>query len=444
MSKNKVGIEWNKFFEIQLVFFVIPTILFYLIAQVVPSFLHYMYYFIITLFSVQAMLSFTYSTSGLLHKLANCKDVCPNTDPPRTTFIVSAYLPNEIDVVEETLLNILKKVERPKDGIEVILAYNTPRMEPVEKMLNELAIEYPELILANAHGSRSKSENLNYSLQIASGEIIALLDADHIVNGDCLKRAYKWLATGYDAVQGRCKIRNGRDSVVSGIVEIEFEGIYGIAHYAKSLLFDAALFGGSNGYWKSSVIKELGFNTDVLTEDIETTLRATLKGYKIVHDRDIVSMELAPTYVGALWHQRKRWAQGWYQCSVKYQVPILKSKVLNFRKKFSWTTLLLWRVFYDTMTHFLFPTVLAFWLYNNRVDFPVNYYISFSIGAVLLSGPYETFAAYLNSSKPRASVLQFVAYACVTFPYTLLKNTIQVVAIRDELLGEKKWMITKR
>ena len=163
-----------------------------------------------------------------------------------------------------------------------------------------------------------------------------------------------------------------------------------------------------------------------------------------MHDRDIISRELAPTSIGALWHQRKRWAQGWYQCSVKYQMPILKSKFLSFRKKFSWTTLLLWRVFYDIMTHFLFPTVLAFWLNSGMVAFPVNYYISFSISAVLLSGPFETFAAYFNSSKPRATPLHFLAYACLTFPYTLLKNTIQVVAIRDEIMGEKKWMITKR
>ena len=100
---------------------------------------------------------------------------------PKTTFIVSAYLPNELEVIEEALLNILERIQRPDAGIELILAYNTPQMERIEPRLRELAYKWPELILANAYGSRSKSENLNYALEIASGEMIVLLDADHLV-----------------------------------------------------------------------------------------------------------------------------------------------------------------------------------------------------------------------------------------------------------------------
>ncbi|MBF0121812.1 MAG: glycosyltransferase family 2 protein [Candidatus Omnitrophica bacterium] len=220
--------------------------------------------------------------------------------------MVSAYLPNELDVVEDTILNILQRVERPAMGIEVFLAYNTPHMEPIELRLRELAYKWPELILANAYGSKSKSENLNYALDMASGEMIVLLDADHLVMPDCLASAWRWLDGGYSAVQGRCKIRNGKASLVSALVEVEFEAIYGISHHSKSWLFDSALFGGANGYWRASVIKKMKFRKDRLTEDIDLTLRATLEGNHLVHDRSIVSTELAPITVGGLWFQRKR------------------------------------------------------------------------------------------------------------------------------------------
>jgi cellulose synthase/poly-beta-1,6-N-acetylglucosamine synthase-like glycosyltransferase len=298
--------------------------------------------------------------------------------------------------------------------------------------------------LANAYGSRSKSENLNYALDMASGEMIVLLDADHLVMKDCLARAWRWFLKGYDVVQGRCKIRNGSAGPVEALVEVEFEAIYGISHHAKSKMFHSTLFGGTNGYWRASVIKAMKFNKDRLTEDIDLTLRAILSGKKFVHDRSLVSSELAPEGISGLWFQRKRWAQGWFQCSLRYQWGILKCRYLNISQKFMWTTLLMWRVFYDVVSHFLWPIVFAYWLYRGTVDFPMNEFIWFALIFTLLSGPFEAAVAFKNASQPRASVWRFLHYAFFAFPYTLFKNTIQVVAIRDELLKQREWVVTKR
>ncbi len=444
MGEKKRAVEWSKIFEILLILLVIPTLIFYLIGLRKPAFLNYSYYFLVSLFIFQAGLSYMYSLSafrrGAFKELPTAKHIVL----PKTTFIVSAYLPNELEVIEDTLLNILERIQRPEAGIELILAYNTPHMEEIEPRLRELAYKWPELILANAYGSKSKSENLNYALEIASGEMIVLLDADHLVAPDCLKLAWRWLDEGYNVVQGRCKIRNGKSSPVCSLVEVEFEAIYGISHYAKSRLFDSTLFGGTNGYWRSSVIKEIKFSPDRLTEDIDATLRAILQGNHIVHDRNIISTELAPETLAGLWFQRKRWAQGWFQVSVKYQIAILKSKFLNILQKFMWTTLLMWRVVYDILSHLLFPVVFAFWLTRGKIDFPMNSFIWFALFFVMLSGPFEALVAYKNASLPRAPVWQYFYYAFCAFWYTLFKNTIQVVAIKDELLGKREWVVSKR
>jgi cellulose synthase/poly-beta-1,6-N-acetylglucosamine synthase-like glycosyltransferase len=310
--------------------------------------------------------------------------------------------------------------------------------------LKELALKWPELVLTNAYGSKSKSENLNYALELASGEMIVLLDADHVVRSDCLKRAWRWLEQGYDAVQGRCRIRNGGDSIVAGLVEVEFEAIYGVSHYAKSLVFDAALFGGSNGYWKASVLKSLKFRHDMLTEDIDATLRSLLEGRKIVHDRSIISEELAPTSFMRLWYQRKRWAQGWFQVSMKHQWGVLRSEYLSLRQKFYWTILLYWRVFYDVVSHFLFPIVFGYWLYKGGVALPMTPFIWFAVLFTMLSGPFETLAAFRSAVRPIPSYLRYVIYAFIAFLYTMLKNWVQLVAIRDELLGAREWIISPR
>ena len=444
MDKRKKTIEWGKILEILLIFLVIPTGVFYLLALRWPAFLNHAYYLFVWLFVFQAGLSYMYSLVAFKRKRFKELPSAGHIRLPKTTFIVSAYLPNELEVIEGTLLNILEHIERPELGIEVMLAYNTPHMEGIEPRLRELAYKWPELILANAYGSKSKSENLNYALETASGEMIILLDADHLVASDCLRRAWRWLDEGYSVVQGRCKIRNGRKSPVSALVEVEFEAIYGVSHYARSRLFDSALFGGTNGYWRSSVIKGLKFKTDRLTEDIDTTLRAILQGDRIVHDRSIISTELAPEGLTGLWFQRKRWAQGWFQCSLAYQMDILRSKVLNVFQKFMWTTLLMWRVIYDILSQFLFPVVFAFWLTRGKIEFPMDTFLWFALFFVMLSGPFESIAAYKNASIPRARLWQYIYYAFLAFWYTLLKNMIQVVAIRDELLGKRDWVISRR
>lgn len=444
MKRSGKWIEWDKILEVILVFLVLNTIMFYYIEKPAPYILWIGYYFTITLFALQALLSFSYSLGAIWHRKFEDLEASRDVVPPKTTFIISAYLPNELDVIEGTILNILKNVERPKDGIEIILAYNTPKMQGIEPRLKELALEWPELILANAYGSKSKSENLNYSIDMASGEMIVLIDADHRPSPDCLKKAWRWLEKKYDIVQGRCKIRNGGDSLITRLIEVEFEIIYGVNHFAKSAIFDSTLFGGSNGYWKRSVLKEIRFNKNMLTEDIDGTLRAILKGKKIFHDRTIVSTELAPSTLGGLWYQRKRWAQGWFQVSLKYQLPILFTEHLNVFQKFLWTTLLFWRVFYDLMTHFLFPIVFAFWLNQGYVSFPMSPYVWFCVIITLTSGPFETLTAYIDADKPKSPALRYIFYALMTFPYTLFKNTLQVVAMRDELLGQKEWVISER
>ena len=443
MKRNK-RFEWLKIIEVIVILIIIPTFIFYWLSFVSLLILKIIYYFIVSLFVMQSFYSILNSLSALFLDNFYLSETSSYDDIPKTTFIVSAYLPNELDVIEETLLNILTNIIRPRAGIEIILAYNTPHTMEVEKHLLNMAYKYPELILANAWGSKSKSENLNYVLGMASGKMIVLLDADHLPEADCLSKAWWWLDKGYDAVQGNCKVRNSGINLLTGLIEIEFEVIYGVAHHAKTMLFESALFGGSNGYWKSDVLKSVKFRPDRLTEDIDATIRSLLGGFDIVHDRNIVSSELAPHSFKALWHQRKRWAQGWFQVSVTYQKDVFKTEFFNFKQRMLWTMLFAWRIFFDIFCHFIYPVVFAYWLYNGFISFPMNPFIWFAMIITLCSGPFEALAAYRIASKPRSSYLRYLAYALLALPYTMFKNMIQVVAILDELLGKREWLVTQR
>ena len=444
MASRPRRIEWRKVGEVVLVFTVLPTIAFYLLGLRWPIVLIVAYYSVVSLFVLMAAWFYLDSIGGIVSRRFHELPSAQGQPVPKTTFIVSAYLPNELEVIETTLLHVLHDVERPADGIEVILAYNTPELTGLEPRLNALAREFPELILANTYDSRSKSENLNYALGLASGQMIVLLDADALVATDSLWRAWRWLDEGYDAVQGRCVIRNGDKPGPPRLVAVEFEYMYGISHPSKSLLFDTALFGGSNGFWRASCLKTLGFRTDRLTEDIDLTLRALLSGRRIVHDRSIVSTEEAPETWGTLWFQRKRWSQGWFQCSLAYQWSVLRSKYLTFRNRLLWGRLLMWRVFYDIVSQFLFPNLIAFWLLQDKVTFPMNGYIWFALIFTLASGPFEAAAAFRNAVRPRGPIRRYLYYGLMAFPYTLFKTLVNSAAVLDELRGHREWVVSPR
>ncbi|MGB3138098.1 MAG: glycosyltransferase family 2 protein [Nodosilinea sp.] len=369
---------------------------------------------------------------------------CPYPiDPvPRCSFLVAAYLPNEQDIIVETLQHLLFHVERPAGGLEIILAYNTPVDLPIEVELSQLARKHPELTLLRVD-SRSKAENINAALDIATGEIACVLDADHHPGADCFRRAWHWIAQGYAVVQGRNVIRNYNENFLTQNVAIEFEQLYGISHAAKSFLTDSSIFGGSNGYWRTDVLKRIRFDPSRLTEDIDASLRSLLNGYKILHDRSIVTSELAPTSLKTFWFQRKRWAHGWLEVSLLYQRRLWRSPYFNRWQKFYWTYLLYYCESFALISLQLLPVLLAALLVPSAVLGQMRLYFLIAGGFTLFSGVYQILAAAKVASRPYS--LSHYAKHLLFLPfYVTLKNSIAIVAIYDYLNGEHTWVVTPR
>lgn len=111
-------------------------------------------------------------------------------------------------------------------------------------------------------------------------------------------------------MQGRCVVYNTNESFLARLIAVEFDKIYAIAHPGRSRMFDFGLFCGSNGWWRSDVIRDLKMDGDMLTEDIDSALRAYGSGKNAVHDMNVISYEMAPNTLAAFWKQRMRWTQG--------------------------------------------------------------------------------------------------------------------------------------
>ncbi len=365
---------------------------------------------------------------------------------PFTSVVVVAYLPNEQGIIEDTLLHWLTQVTPPATGWEIILAYNTPTPLPVESRLQALAQRYPALVLLPVAQSHSKAENLNRALQIVRGEMTGIFDADHHPAADCLDRAWPWLSQGrYDVVQGRNMVRNAEDSWLTQLIAVEFECIYGVSHYGRSLLADTALFGGSNGYWRTAALRQVGFHPTCLTEDIDATVRGVVGGHRLVHDPAIVTTELAPDNLRGLWLQRQRWSQGWLEVAGRHLGRVLRSPHLDAVQKPYWALMLLFSQCFYPLVWQVVPMLLSIFVSDHDRDLEFETLNLVLMGLLTVSVVLQV--AVAMGQRPAGSTYtrrHGLLYCLLSPVYFWLKVLVGMVALVNHLCGSRVWHVTAR
>ena len=367
------------------------------------------------------------------------------TSYPEGSAIVVAYLPNETTTVVETLECLLAQ-DYP-GTLEVILAYNTPRRLPIEQDLARMAAEDPRLILLRVGDSTSKAQNINAALQVVHGELIGIFDADHRPMATAFRRAAAWLASGVDVVQGRSVVRNGGTNWLARMVAVEFEGIYAVAHPGRAALHTFGIFGGSNGFWRAEVLNRLRMRPDMLTEDIDISIRAVFAGVRIAVDPLLISEELAPLTPMALWSQRIRWSHGWHQVSRRQAGRIWRTEALSVRQRLGASFLLGWREAYPWVAAQMVP-ILAFTLlvrphFQVRWLAPVFLVTTLYVSAV---GPVQAlFAWRLAVPELRKRRWWWWEYVLLTgILFGEFKALVNRAAHLRELVGDRAWQVTPR
>ncbi|WP_368396486.1 glycosyltransferase [Streptomyces sclerotialus] len=365
---------------------------------------------------------------------------------PPAAAIIAAYLPNEAATIVDTVESFLR-LDYP-DDFEVVLAYNTPHPLPIEDTLREIAARDPRLVLLPVAGSTSKAQNVNAAVTRVRGEFVGIFDADHHPARDAFRHAWHWLSHGYDVVQGHCVVRNGDSSWVAKLVAVEFEAIYAVSHPGRTRLYGFGVFGGSNGFWRTDLLARTRMHGSMLTEDIDSTMRALGEGARFAVDRTLISRELAPTMLKPLWNQRSRWAQGWLQVSLKHLWRSLRSPRFTPRQKAGLLVLLGWREVQPWLTLQMLPVLMyAVWQAGGPggLDWTVPVCL-LATACTLSAGLVQAaFAWRLAAPELRRSLGWFWSYAVLsTFFYTHFKNLLARQACVKEALGDRRWRVTPR
>ena len=127
-------------------------------------------------------------------------------------------------------------------------------------------------------------------------------------------------------VQARWGHINEDYSLLTKIQAILLDGHFVLEHGGRNrsgLFFN---FNGTAGIWRRDAIADAGgWQHDTLTEDLDLSYRAQLRGWKFVFLHDLVSPAEVPVEMNAFKSQQHRWAKGSIQTCRKVLPRILRS-----------------------------------------------------------------------------------------------------------------------
>lgn len=164
-----------------------------------------------------------------------------------------------------------------------------------------------------------KAGALQQGLATTQGEFIAIFDADFIPLSDFLQKAIPCFA---DSTVGCVQTRWGHvNPDVSGLTKAQALGIDGhfiVEQQARHQMGAFLNFNGTAGVWRRRCMDDAGgWEGDTLTEDLDLSYRAQLRGWRIHYRPDVVAPAELPVQIDAFKRQQFRWAKGSLQTAIK-------------------------------------------------------------------------------------------------------------------------------
>jgi cellulose synthase/poly-beta-1,6-N-acetylglucosamine synthase-like glycosyltransferase len=127
-------------------------------------------------------------------------------------------------------------------------------------------------------------------------------------------------------VQTRWNYLNRGYSLVTKIQAMMLDGHFVIEHTARNWSGRFFNFNGTAGIWRRAAIESaMGWQHDTLTEDLDLSYRAQVKGWRFIYLRDELSPSEIPVDINGFKSQQHRWAKGSIQTAKKLLPGILRS-----------------------------------------------------------------------------------------------------------------------
>jgi cellulose synthase/poly-beta-1,6-N-acetylglucosamine synthase-like glycosyltransferase len=246
---------------------------------------------------------------------------------PKVTIQLPIY--NERYVVER-LVEAISRLDYPAGLLEVqVLDDSTDETQQVAlscvERYRSLGLDVRYVHRSNREGYKAGA--LANGLNSATGELIAIFDADFQPGLDFLRRTLPYFSDPKLAmVQTRWTYLNRDYSALTEVESILLDGHFVIEHGARSRSGRFFNFNGTAGVWRRKAIDDAGgWEHDTLTEDTDLSYRAQLRGWRFLYLPDIECPSELPVEMNAFKAQQARWAKGLMQTAKKILPRVLRA-----------------------------------------------------------------------------------------------------------------------
>jgi len=218
--------------------------------------------------------------------------------------------------------------------IETAAAFDYPRDKFQIQVLDDSTDETKDIIAAKVAELAATGLNIQHIHRIdrtgykagalddamdrVQGEFIAIFDADFVPDKDFLIRTMPYFKEGIGVVQSRWGHLNKTYSLLTELQAFGLNGHFAIEQGGRNASGHFINFNGTAGIWRKTCIEEAGgWEHDTLTEDLDLSYRAQMRGWKFKYLEDVESPAELPITMSALKSQQHRWMKGGAECFIK-------------------------------------------------------------------------------------------------------------------------------
>lgn len=260
----------------------------------------------------------------------NVGDLHPSLDDlPHVTVQLPIY--NELYVAER-LINAAARLDYPAHllEIQVLDDSNDETAELVRSAVDRWRARGVNICHVHRHDRLGfKAGALAHGFEQAHGEFFALFDADFIPATDFLNRTLPHFQNPRVAfVQARWGHVNRDYSFLTFLQSLAIDAHFMVEQFARSHGGYWFNFNGTAGVWRRAALEDAGgWAFDTLTEDLDLSYRAFLRGWQAVYLRGVAVKSELPVNFSAYRRQQHRWARGSLECAIKLLARVWQAPV---------------------------------------------------------------------------------------------------------------------
>ena len=278
-----------------------------------------------------------------------------------------------------------------------------------------------------------KAGALDAAMDQVEGEFIAIFDADFVPDSDFLQKTMPYFQDEkVGVVQTRWGHINKDYSILTELQAFGLNGHFAIEQGGRNASGHFINFNGTGGIWRKKCIEDAGgWEHDTLTEDLDLSYRAQLKGWRFQYLEDVIAPAELPITMSALKSQQHRWMKGGAECFIKMRKRMVRSKGVKLGDRI------------HGLSHLFNSSVFVFILMISLLSLPIlhikdsfsdlNYVIQY--GVIFLISTIFLMYYYWNSYRDKTDnvFMSFMKFLGRFFTFLMvsmglaLNNTVAVL-----------------